>query len=419
MRRGLGAALALVALGACGGETAAPPTSVVARPDPTIAPPSAPAPEPTDLVGLDEPPPVPDDVVIGGPLDTRAAPAHGCVLVSDAAQPVLEGASAADVLAVDRHFVVAAYVAGSPETLALARIAPGGAPSPLGRVELGGSLDASRRIAPPVLARLGGTWIGVGLVDPSGGVRLARFEVGSPAPAISVVQVSASGADVRYPPALASVDAGTLVAWTEASGTTAHVRVALVDAAGAVAATHDVTPEAGSAAAPVFVDPTLYVVDARAGISVVHRVPFGADGAPGPTTVAQPINLAAEPPAFAVVGTHLGYTAVGNVATRAVGVVTMGSSDRAQALVPGLGYGDALSIDAVPLGASGLFAMEAPSAADASAPHESRLRVVAEAGTMGEPTVITGMTAPRLALSGDVVAVVGRGAAIRWARCAE
>lgn len=403
---------------ACGGETAAPPPTAAV--EPPVAPPSTVAPPTTAIVGLDDPPPVPDEILAAGPLADRAAPPHGCVLVSDAPQPVLEGASAADVLATESGFVVSAYVAGMPEVVGLARLAPGGAPSPLGRIELGGSLDASRRTAPPVLARLGGATIGVGLIDASGGVRLARFELGSPAPTIGVVQVTSSGADVRYPPALAHVDAGTLIAWTEASGTTAHVRVALVDAAGAISTTYDVTPEAGSAAAPVFdAHAVLYAVDARAGISVAHRTSFGADGAPAATTVAQPINLAAEPPAFAVVGTHLAYAAVGNVATRAVGLVTMGSSDRAQALVPGLGYGGALMLDAAPLGSAGLFAMEAPSAAEASAPHESRLRVVSADGSIGDATVIVGTTEPRVAVSGGIVAVVGRGASVWWARCAE
>lgn len=376
---------------------------------------------PTELVGLDDPPPVSDDVIAAGPLSDRVAPPHGCVLASDAAQPTLEGASAADVLAAGSVFVVAGYVAGSPEVVALAQIVPGGAPSPLGRIELGGSVDASRRTAPPVLARLGDARIGVGLIDSRGGVRLARFEAGAPAPTIAIVQVTAAGADVRYAPALAHVDAGTLVAWTEAVGTTAHVRVALVDATGAISATHDVTAEAGTAAAPVFdAEGVLYAIDARAGVSVAHRTRFGSDGVPSPTTVAQPLNLTAEPPSFAVVGTHLGYAAVGNGAARAVGVVTMGSSDRAQALVPGLGYGGALMIDAARLGTAGLFVMEAPSAADASAPHETRMRVVGADGAIGDAVVIAGVTEPRVAVgAGGIVGIVGRGAGVYWARCAE
>lgn len=409
--------LAAALSSACSGvSTAEAPPSSVTAPEPTperVVP-------PTSLVGLDDPPPVPDELVVAGPLSDAVAPAHGCVLATDAPQPVLEGASATDAIAVGGGFVVAAYT-GSPEVVALARIAPGGAPSPLGRIELGGSASANRRTAPPVLARLGEATLGVALVDGAGGVRLARFEVGAPAPAIREVQVTPSGADIRYPLALANVDAGTLIAWTEPSGTTAHVRVALVDAAGVLSSVIDLTPEAGAAAAPVFdAHGVLYMMDARAGISVVHRTPFGADGAPGETTVAQPLNLTAEPPSFAVVGTQLAYTAVGNAATRAVGLVTMGSAARARALVPGLGYGGGLMIDAAPLGDAGLFAMEAPSAVDASAPHETRLRVVSADESIGDAITIGGMIEPRIAVaSGGIVAIAGRGAGIYWARCAQ
>ena len=43
-----------------------------------------------------------------------------CLLVSDAPQPVLEGASASDVVSDGGAFVVAAYVAGALEPLATA-----------------------------------------------------------------------------------------------------------------------------------------------------------------------------------------------------------------------------------------------------------------------------------------------------------
>ena len=411
----LALALALIA---CGSDHDAPTPTSGTTVAPIAAPPrSAP---PTSIVGLDDPPPVSDEVVARGPLLAGDAPEHGCVLASDAPQPVLEGASTSDIAVAFGTFVVAAYVAGSPEVVALARIAPGGVPSPLGRIELGGSLDTSHRTAPPVIERLGEAYLGVGLIDPAGGVRLARFEAGARAPNISVVQITPRGADVRYPPAIASVDAGTLVAWTEASGSTAHVHVALVRIDGTIESVHDVTPDAGAAAAPVFdAHAVLHVIDARAGISVVHRTAFGPDGVPARTTVAQPLNLAGEPPSFAVVGAQLGYAAVGNVATRAVGLVTIGSPSRPQPLVAGLGYGAPLTIDATPLGAAALFVMEAPSAADASAPHETRIRVVAASGGMGDATTIAGMIEPRVAASGGVVAIVGRGAAVRWARCAE
>ena len=409
--------LAALALVACGGSDSAPPVPSSSVPPPSSAPPPS-APAPTDLVGLDDPPPVPDSVVPAGPLADVTPPAHGCVLAAEGAQPVIEGASAADVALEDGAFVVAAFE-GAPETIRLARVAPGGAPSPLGVLELDAGGDAAHRAAPPVVTRLDDTHMGVAAIDSAGAVRLARFEAGSPAPVLAAFVVAPSGADARYPAAIAQVDAGTLVAWTAPVGTSAHVRVARVDAAGVVSEPHDVTPEAGTAAAPVFdAAGLLYFVDARAGISVVHRVSFGSEGEPGPATVAQPLNLAGEPPSFAVVGARLGYAAVGNGATRAVGIVTVGSSDRALPLVPGLGYGDPITIDAEPLGSAALFAMEAPSAVEASAPHETRLRVVL-GEAIGEPLVVAGLLSPRIAVGpGGIVALTGHGASVRWARCA-
>jgi len=405
-------AIAAVLL-ACGQAHEAPP------PPPTTTPPSSVATvaPPTSLVGLDDPPPVPDEVVAAGPLSDRTPTPHGCVLASDAAQPVIPGASLSDVIAVDAAFVVAGYVAGDPGVLSIARIAPGGAPSPLGRIELGAG--DTERTAPPVLARLASPMIGIALVDAQGGVRLARFEAGTPAPTISVVQITTSGADRRHPPAIASVDAGTLVAWTDATGGASHVRVARVDAAGVLSEAIDVTPDAGAASAPIFdAHAVLYTMDASAGISVVHRTEFAADGTPRPTTVAQPLSLAADPSSFAVVGSQLAYAAVGNLATRAVGLVTIGSAARPEPLVPGLGYGASISVDGIALGSAALFATEAPSAAEASAPHETRLRVVQADGSMGEPLTIAGVTAPRAAASGGIVAIASRGGSVTWARCA-
>ncbi len=419
------AALIALALGGCGGGEAAPaPASsgaaTHAAPTTTTAAPSRTAmPSPTDLVGLDDPPPVPDSVVPAGPLSAVTAPTHGCVLAAEGAQPVLEGASAADVALEEGAFVVAAY-AGAPESLRLARVAPGASPTPLGSLDLAAAGDAAHRAAPPVVTRLDEAHMGVVAIDGAGGVVLVRFERGALAPAMQSVSVASSGADARYPAAIAQVDAGTLVAWTAPSGTSAHVRVACVDAAGVVGEVRDVTPEAGTAAAPVFAaDGRLYFVDARAGISVVHRIVFGPSGEPGAASVAQPLNLAGEPPSFAVVDGRLGYTAVGNGATRAVGIVTIGSADRALPLVPGLGYGDPISIDAVPLEGAALFAMEAPSAAEASAPHETRMRVVL-GDVIGDPLIVAGLLSPRIAVGpGGIVALTGRGASVRWARCAR
>jgi hypothetical protein len=412
-------------LAACGGE-AAPSSSVSSESPASVSelPPRAPevppsAPPVTDLVGLDDPPPVPDDAPVAAGLHDTAAPAHGCVLVSDGAQRVLEQATAADVIDVGHGFVVAAYLDTQPEALGIARFTPGAAPQLLARVELTGHLDAARRVAPPILAHLGETELGVALVDAQGAVRFARFDGASPATAVTLRTVTEHDADPRFAPALSLVSAGTVVAWSDAHERTLRVRVALVDAPGAVVATHDVVPEAGASAAPVFDGGLLYTIDPRAGISVVHRTRIADDGTPGTPEVAEPLNLAAEPPAFAIVGTHLAYAAVGNMATRAVGLVATGSEARPTPLVAGLGYGSPLTLDGLALGGgAALFAMEAPSAAPADAPHEVRLRVAAADGSMGEALVVAGHTAPRIARTDDgLVALATRGALVQVARC--
>lgn len=259
------------------------------------------------------------------------------------------------------------------------------------------------------------------LVDAQGAVRFARFDATSPAPALALRTVTEHDADPRFPPAISLVSSGAVVAWSDAHERTLRVRVALVDAPGTVVATHDVVPEAGASAAPVFDGGLLYTIDPRAGISVVHRTRIADDGTPGTPEVAEPLNLAAEPPAFAIVGRHLAYAAVGNMATRAVGLMATGTEARPTPLVPGLGYGSPLTLDGMALDAgAALFAMEAPSAAAADAPHEVRLRVVSADGTMGDALVVSGHTAPRIARTeSGLVALATRGALVQVARCSE
>jgi hypothetical protein len=413
--------LAFATLLACGSE-APPPAPTLDTPSTPAPPtPTAPTPAPTVLEGLDDPPPVPDEpAAITGTLTDVTPSAHACALLSATSQRLFENASSVDVLDDGNAFVVAGYLGTDPETVGIARIVPGSPPQLLASAPLEGHLAAERRTAPPILARLGETQVGLGVVDAAGRVQLATFDPTLPAPAIRFVEI-ATGSDPRFPPAIAPIDAGRVVAYTDASSETSHVRVAVLDAPGAITARHDVTPEAGAAAAPIFgPDGALYTIDARVAISVVHRVAIAADGTPATPTVVRPLNLAAEPPAFAVIGSSLAYAAVGNMATRAVGLLRIGTDDRATPLVPGLGYGSPLTIDAVAMGSGGIFAMEAPSAVTADAPHETRVRVVATDGAMGEPLVIGGATGARIARTrGGVVAIAVRGGTVYFARCAE
>ncbi len=430
LRSALSRALALVVVLctlACG-EAATEPASVDTRvPTPRAPPepPSAPAPDPAPraLEGLDDPLVVPDEpAAVTGSLTDATPGARACVLLSETGQRVFEAASRVDVLDDGAAFVVAGYLSSSPETesVGVARIVPGHPPQLLATLPLEGRVAPEHRAAPPILARLGETQVGLAVTDALGRVQFATFDPTLPALSVQWVEV-ASGSDPRYPPAIAPIDAGRAVAYADATERTSHVRVAIVDAPGRVTARHDVTPEAGAAAAPIFApDGALYTVDARAAISVVHRIAIAPDGTPATATVVRPLNLAAEPPAFAVIGRSLAYAAVGNMATRAVGLLRIGTDDRASPLVAGLGYGTPLTIDAVPIGQGGLFAMEAPTAAAADAPHETRVRVVASDGEMGEALVIAGVTGPRIARTrGGVVAIAVRGGLVYFARCAE
>ena len=414
-------ALSLLTLG-CGGETTVEPAQPPARtPDPTPTPTAAVEPAPLALEGLDDPPPVPDEpAAITGSLTEATPTTRSCVLLSETGQRVFENASTVDVLDDGNAFVVAGYLGTSPETVGIVRIVPGSSPQLLGSAALEGQSDPARRTAPPILARLGETRVGLAVVDAAGRVQLATFDPTLPSAAVRFIEI-ATASDPRFPPAIRSIDAGLVVAYTDASDRTSHVRLAIVDAPGSITARHDVTPEAGAAAAPIFgPDGALYTVDARAAISVVHRATVAEDGTPSTPTVVRPLNLAAEPPAFAVIGTSLAYAAVGNMATRAVGLLRIGTDDRASALVPGLGYGAPLTLDAVPIGGGGIFVADAPTAPEADAPHETRARVVGHDGAMGDALVIRGATGARIARARTGVAAIAvRGGTVYFARCAE
>ncbi len=105
--------------------------------------------------------------------------------------------------------------------------------------------------------------------------------------------------------------------------------------------------------------PELFFIDPRTALSVIHRVSFDAEGAPSEVRVARPVNLAAEPPSFAVT------TAGGEVRVRTV-------------------------------------------------------RVEAGARVLGEPLVFPGEQRPALAIDrSGVVAIALEGGLVRFVRCGE
>lgn len=373
----------MVALLGCGRSER--PTGPAAAPaSPVMAPPATPPSADPALDELAEPPAADEVAAAPSPLAPRAPAPLGCALQSAPIRVLADGGPPV-VLAQGEGFLVAAYTQSGAT---IVRIVPGALPRPFASI----ALESPPRRAAPGLAGTGPHEATIALLDGHGRVHAASFDPTLPVASPRATPVADGGADARFSPAVRGVGTRRIVAWTDASATPMRVRVAVLGRDGSIAR-HDVTPIAGGGAAPTFLEgsdePLLFFVDPRVGISVVHRVSFAADATPGPTEVSRPLNLAAEPPHIAVVRgaagpTWLAYTAVGNLATRAVGLVRAVGDERPMPLVPGLGYGEPLTVDGVAEGPGAVFAAQAPSAADPRAPHEVRLRVVDERG-IGEP----------------------------------
>lgn len=360
------------------------------------------------------------------PLEEQRAPRRGCVLQSEAPTRVLTTGGPPTMIASGDSFLVAAYDQGG---VAILRARPGRPAEPFATVRL----EAHPSLAtPPALAHTGEHETTLVAIDGRGRVLSASFDPTLMAAVPIPREVASQGADPRFAPAIFAMGPRRAIAWTDGSETPMRVLLAVTDRAN-VLSRHDLTPISGGGAAPTFIEgeraPILTFVDPRAGISVVHRVRLGTDGTPGPLEVVRPLNLAAEPPTFAIAQAStstdawIAYAAVGNLATRAIGLVRAHGTDEPSALVPGLGYGDPLALDAIATRDHVVFAAEAPSAVARDAPHEIRLRVVDEAGA-GDPLVLgRPSTDPALARREDgLIAIayrVGQGLWVHFARCAE
>ncbi len=360
------------------------------------------------------------------PLQEQAAERHGCALQAAAPTRVLTAGSPPAILASGDSFLVAAY---DQNGVAIVRARPGRPAEPFATIPLEANAPLG---AAPAIAHTDELETTLVALDGRGRVLSASFDPTLLAAAPIAREIAPHGADRRFPPAIRAIGPRRVIAWTDGSRTPMRLLLAIADRAH-VLAQHDVTPIAGGGAAPVFIEgerePILMFVDPRAGISVVHRVRLGVDGSPGPIEVARPLNLAAEPPAFSIARatasahTWIAYAAIGNLATRAVGLVHANGTDEPSALVPGLGYGEPLTIDAVAFTRHIVFAAEAPSAATRDAPHEIRLRVVDDSGA-GDPLVLGGpATDPSLARRDDgligIAYRVDQGVWVHFARCAE
>lgn len=421
------------------------PTSVQVTPTSTPEAPTTPEVAPTTLP---EEAPLLDDSLTApvqegevadafpSPLTTPDVAAGRCAERTEVPLRIAREAGAPALVAIDETFFAAAYTPdASGESLGLFSFVPGEAARPVQSWTI--AAPSRTRSAPPALVHLGARKLGLGFVDGAGQVFF--LEVDPARPSAQPILVG-EHADMRFPPALALFGTTRVVAYSEFSREgnprptqgAAHLRVVRLDASGTVLGRHEATSEQGGGAHPSFVvqraaGADLLFLDARRSLSILHRVSFDSSGVPSTPRVARPLSATAEPPNFIgieVGGMHaLAYAAVGNMATRAVGLVDMGQSgDAPVAVVPGLGYGQALRMTAVARQHDAIIATEAPSAMAADAPHEVRIRTLAPDASrhlqLGEVLVLAGRMRPAIAMNAsDVIAVAVSGGLVHFVLC--
>ena len=315
-----------------------------------------------------------------GALDkVDPVPRRGCAAAGGAMRVWPRGGPPAIVAAGD-GFVIAGYDRrDAGEQAYLVSWPSDGLPRPLGTLSLATPFPRERT-APPGLAARDAAHATLAVADGAGAllaaeVRVAGGGVGALAPI-------AQGVDARFAPAVAYTGARGLVAWTQGS-TPMKTWLVVLDGT-SVLARHDVTPVSAGASAAAFVTgatpPSLVMVDAHEGMSPILRVDLAADGTPRPAVTGVVVAGAASPPelAAAMVGRHawLGYTAVGNAATSAVGLVPFAPSAEAPwPLVRGTAYGR-LHVAAAAGHEVAIFAADAPTAAGKDPPHRIAVQVV-------------------------------------------
>jgi hypothetical protein len=264
------------------------------------------------------------------PLTIPSVAAGRCAERTEVPLRIAREAGAPALTAVDQTFFAAAYTPEeSGESLSVFSFVPGQAALPVQAWPI--ALPSHARSAPPALVPLGRK-LGVGYVDGEGNVFF--IEVDPARPSARPIAVG-EHADARFAPAIALFGTTRVVAYSEFHEGAPHLRIVRLDASGTVLGRHEATSEQGGAAHPSFVvqrapSADLLFLDARRSLSILHRVSFDSSGIPGTPRVARPLSATADPPDFVgveAVDMHaLAYTAVGNMATRAVGLVSLGES---------------------------------------------------------------------------------------------
>lgn len=424
------ALIALLTFAACGDDD-----EEAAVEEVEVEAPEAPAePEPADpnegdpLAGLDDP----EALEAAVPATTSAldegveAPAGGCAFADEGAVKIWQRPGVASIVSVGDGFAIAGYARKEDggEELFLLTQRPGRPATPVLRADLEHPLRQAR-VTPPALAARDGGHVGLAFTDRRAQVRYGRIDLTSRRG--SFLEVG-SGADQRYSPAIAFTDADDLVVWADGSGDRSRVRLSRVIGGTSLGEGRDLTPDAGGATCPAMAGEALLFVDHREGLSTFYRVSL-PDGEPevlrATTHLFDPVAIAPE----RLGETWLvGYTAVGQAAQSAVGLVLVDGerTPPPTAIVPSAGYG-LLHVAATEHGERVVFAADAPTERAPESPRRIDVRVADAGGTMGEALAITGPAAgPAGASMGSVasyegtVGVVFRGADgvyLRLLRC--
>ncbi|MBO6934779.1 MAG: hypothetical protein JJ863_07385 [Deltaproteobacteria bacterium] len=344
------------------------------------------------LAGLDDP----EELEAAVPATTSAldenvdVPARGCAFADEGAIKIWQRPGVASIVTIGDGFAIAGYAKKEDggEELFLLTQTPGRPATPILRADLEHPLQQAR-VAPPALAARDGGHVGLAFTDRRAQVRYARVDLSSRMGGFLEV---GSGADQRYSPAVAFTDADDLVMWADGSGADrSRVRLSRVIGGSRLGEGRDLTPDAGGATCPAMAGEDLLFVDHREGLSTFYRVDL-PDGAP---TVLRATTHLFDPVAIAPVQVGqkwlVGYTAVGQAAQSAVGLVTV-DGDRTPpptAIVPSAGYG-LLHVSATTLGEHVVFAADAPTERPPESPRRVDLRIATADGAMGEPIAITG-----------------------------
>lgn len=389
----LSSALLSLAFAGCGDDDESSVEDVEVGSSETPVEPEADDPSEGDpLAGLDDP----EALEAAVPTTTSALnedaayPSRGCAFADEGAIKIWQRPGVASIVPIGDGFAIAGYgrKEDGGEEVFLLTVAPGRPATPVLRADLEHPLQQAR-VTPPALAARDGGHVGLAFSDRRGQVRYARVDLSTRHG--SFLEVG-SGADQRYSPVVTFTDADDLVIWADGSGADrSRVRLSRVMGGTRLGEGRDLTPDAGGATCPAMAGDSLLFVDHREGLSTFYRVDL-PDGSPtvlrATTHLFDPVAIA---PARLGETWLVGYTAVGQAAQSAVGLVTV-DGDRtppATAIVPSAGYG-LLHVAGTTLGEHVVFAADAPTGRAAESPRRVDVRLATADAAMGEALPITG-----------------------------